>query len=107
MEILSETEVFKTLCKLSNKWGMYIGFIEQENIAEVTEAAPYLDFDKHSEIFTDGRGWILFNSEEEMLNCYENTVGDDGPTELNPYNGKVSVYALTCSPEGQLMNENT
>ena len=107
MKILDETQVLTTLCILSEKYGMYINFIEQDNIAEIIEAAPYLDFIEHSQVFMDGHGWILFDSEEEMEDCYGRTVGCDGPTELNPYNGKVRVSAVTCSPKGELQNENT
>jgi hypothetical protein len=107
MKILDRTKVIITMCILAEKYGMYISFIEQDNIAEIIEAAPYLDFSEHHQIFMDGHGWILFDSEEEMIDCYEKTVGDDGPTKSNPYNGKIRVYAVTCSPKGELMNENT
>jgi predicted membrane GTPase involved in stress response len=33
--------------------------------------------------------------------------GEDGPTAMNPYDGNVKIYALTCNPEGKLLNENT
>lgn len=106
MKILDALGVFTELCKQSKKYGVYISFADEEDPAEITKAAPYLDFDKHYQVLMDGRGWLLFDTEEEMLNCYERTVGDDGPTELNPYDGKVRVYALTCSPTGELWNEN-
>jgi len=106
MKILNKTRVLTTLCVLSKKYGMYISFDDSDNPSEVCEAAPYLDFIEHHQTFMDGYAWLLFDSEEEMLDCYEKTVGDDGPTRLNPYNGKVSVYALTCSPKGELANEN-
>jgi len=41
------------------------------------------------------------------LDAYYRTVGDDGPTKLNDYNGPCRIYALTCDPFGQLLNENT
>lgn len=107
MKILDETQVLMTLCILSEKYGMYIGFIEQDNIPEIIEAAPYLDFSEHGQVFMDGHGWILFDSEEEMHDAFDKTVGDGGATRLNPYNGEVRVYAVNCSPKGELMNENT
>jgi hypothetical protein len=107
MEILAKTEILSKLCKLSKKFGMYIGFAEDQSWAEICEAAPYLNLYKHEQVLMDGHGWILFDSENKMLDCYNRTVGDDGPTNLNPYNGNATVYALTCSPTGELLNENT
>ena len=107
MILLDRTEVLKELCKQSGKYGMYISFIEQYNIVGITEAAPYLNFEEHHQVFLDGHGWMLFDSRVEMETCYRKTVGDDGPTELNPYDGDVRVYALTCSLAGELENENT
>ena len=107
MEILDKTKVLIKLCELSKKFGMYISFAEDQIWADVCEAALYLNMCKHTQVLMDGHAWILFDSEDEMLDCYERTVGDDGPTDLNPYNGATRVYALTCSPTGKLLNENT
>jgi hypothetical protein len=50
---------------------------------------------------------VLFDTEEELLYAYNRTVGDDGPTKLNPYNGPARVYARTCDQDGNLITENT
>ena len=112
MQILDKIEAFKQLCKSMSKWGMYIYACEhlvpaEDYIAELKKAAPYLDFMKHGKVMMDGCGIILFDSEEELNALYYQTVGDDGPTNHNPYDGPMKVYALTCSPDGLLMNENT
>jgi len=107
MEILEKGKILSKLCKLSKKFGMYINFDKDQIWSEICEAAPYLDFEKHIQILMDGHAWILFDSENKMLDCYNRTVGDDGPTDQNPYNGRANVYALTCSSEGNLENENT
>jgi len=86
---------------------MYISFDVDQSGLEIEKAAPYLNFDIHPQVFADGVAWLLFNTKEEMLDYYEQTVGDDGPTESNPYTGRACVYALTCSPAGKLWNENT
>lgn len=78
-----------------------------EDLSNLPKAAPYLDIAKHMQIMADGTGYMLFDSEEEMDHIYYQTVGDDGPTKLNPYNGSIKIYALTCNPDGQTMNENT
>lgn len=107
MEILEKEKILIKLCKLSKKFGMYISFTEDQSWREVCEAAPYLSMCKHTQVLMDGHGWMLFDSEDEMCDCYDRTVGDDGPTYLNLYNGSANVYAVTCSPTGELLNENT
>jgi len=104
MELLDFHSVLIRLCKASGKWGMYIGISNGDFINEYL-AAPYLK--KNHQVVTDGSGIALFNTEREMKKYYNMTVGDDGPTNANPYSGKVRVYALTCDPNGQLLNENT
>lgn len=106
MEALPRIEVLQKLCKVTNKWGLYIGLPES---GEISLAAPYLDNDDYAteQIRCDEEGWLLFDTEEEMEKYYYMTVGDDGPTKLNSYSGNTRIYALTCGPDGQLLNENT
>jgi len=106
MKILNKTDILKRLCKNSEKYGMYISFSEDDDWAEVKEAAPYLTKDC-DQILVDCEAWLLFNDKEEMWSHYDRTVGDDGPTKLNNYSGPARVYALTCNPHGQLETENT
>jgi len=106
MEILHKTTVLTQLCKEAKKYGIYISFLETEDWTEVTKAAPYLT-KNCDQVLVDGEAWILFDTAKEMHNCYDQTVGDDGPTELNNYDGPARVYALTCNLHGQLENENT
>lgn len=112
VQILNASEAFKLLCKSTNKWGMYISWYPGDDInyvdpKEVYKAAPYLNFDDHTQLLVDAEGFLLFDTEEEMCHYYNMTVGDDGPTHLNPYDGPLSVYARTCNPNGELLNENT
>lgn len=124
MHILSRTKVFEELCRSTGKWGMYIHFCDDDDddslwVDGLFKAAPYLDTSKCSEeseyericnceqICSDGWGIFLFDTEEEMDHYYQLTVGDDGPTKLNNYNGPFRVFALTCDPTGQLLTENT
>jgi hypothetical protein len=100
-------EAFTLICKASRKWGVLISFGWVEDFNKVIRAAPYLDCEKDVQILSDGEGIILCDTKEEMDSIYNQTVGDDGPTTLNKYKGKANVYALTCSPKGELMNENT
>lgn len=110
MKIMNGISVFQMACKLSGKWGMYVCFEGHETMSpdfrkNLIEAAPYLK-DQHK-IISDERGFLFFDSEEEMNISFNQTVGDDGPTKFNDYNGPVRVYALTCSSSGELLSENT
>ena len=107
MKFYTHTDIFTELCRLNGKWGLYISFLDDDDLDEVIKAAPYLDYFEHGQILLEGSAIILCDTEEEMMNLYHQTVGDDGPTELNPYEGPVTVYALTCNPEGTLLTENT
>ncbi len=74
---------------------------------EVVLAAPYLSIADDSQIIADESGYIVFDKKEDMLKAFNATVGDEGPTETNKYNGSVKVYALTCNAQGEHENENT
>lgn len=104
--------LFTLSCRVLHKWGLYL-YLEQEdhdpsftNPEGVLNAAPYLN----NRSLT-GSGWkeqyLFFDNKLDMERCYWATVGRDGPTDTNPFDGTATVYALTCSPTGQLLNENT
>lgn len=109
MKILDQSTALSELCKATKKWGMFISFcIYPEcsySYSELEKAAPYLK--DQTQFFADESGYILFDSEEEMWRAYDQTVGDDGPTESNKYSGPAKVYAITCDPDGQFGTENT
>lgn len=110
MKIITWISALELLCKLSNQWGMYIHtFPPEEGPDESTLAAPYINTDtqENIELWSAGTGFLLFDTEEEMLGYYNQTVGDDGPTETNDYEGETRVYALTCNNLGELQTENT
>ena len=111
MKVLTFSDTLAAAAKGLGKWCIYVGIhytIEEE--AEILKAAPWLtkldSFDLTGFIM-DGGGIIAFNSEQEMLDAYENTVGEDGPTKTNSYDGPVHIYCLTCDSKGHLQNENT
>lgn len=112
---LDHMGLFALACRLSRKWGLFLsidaGDYDDTNDGlvgknGVLNAAPYL----HTNSF-NGEGWraqyLLFDTKEDMERCYWATVGPDGPTETNDYDGNATIYAVTCSPAGQLLNENT
>ena len=105
VEILTEHDILRVICKAKCKWGMFVYFSTNDSFDEVVKAAPYLN--KNAQILSDGRAYVITDTKEELDNFYYQTVGDDGPTKLNSYNGSAKVYALTCNPEGNFLNENT
>lgn len=110
--------MLQALAKCTGKWCMHVSTEPadywvmgadkfNEHIAEICKAAPYLSTVETPNIIFDGYGFLSFDSEDECNHHFDLTVGDDGPTVLNTYNGEVRVYAMTCAPNGDLMNENT
>lgn len=74
---------------------------------EICKAAPYLDYQEDMQIFGDEEAFIVCDDYKELRRLYWQTVGDDGPTESNPYDGPARVYALTINSQGEPENENT
>ena len=110
MKFANYSDLLCALCRAHRKWGIYISFDCDQEMAEVLKAAPYLaelDVGSRIDLFVCGFGYFLLDSEEECYKHYNQTVGDDGPTKTNSYNGPAKVYALTCSPNGILLSVNT
>jgi hypothetical protein len=109
MQKLTKSETLQALCRATSRYGMFIAFEWPEGVPldEIAKAAPYLDLASDAQLLCDGEGFLLFDTEEELERAYRRTVGDDGPTPENPYDGPMRVYALTCFPDGELRNENT
>jgi len=113
MKVLSTDSILQALCRATGKFGLHIVINTDDAFEEVYKAAPYLGTlslpadPACVQIYTDGFGWLLFDTKEEMERHFDLTVGDDGPTKLNPYDGPAKVYALTCDNLGVFLNENT
>lgn len=110
--LLTIDDLVSEYCKVTKQWSIRLGFegldlLTPKFMAELVQAVPYLkDDDKLMQAVVDGNGY-LFGDETYIQNLYDQTVGDDDPTKLNPYNGPMKVYALTISSTGDFMNENT
>lgn len=103
-------DVLRALCAARKQPGMLLAASLADGVnplEEIPKAAPYLSADEAMHLWHYGTVYLLFQSEEEMHAAYWRTVGDDGPTKTNPYNGPAKVYALTCGADGLLQNENT
>lgn len=106
MEPLNTIKLMKRYAKAFSKFCMYISWNDEDPFEELIKAAPYLE--EHGiKFYSDDHMVLIFNTKKEMVNYFDQTVGDDGPTKLNSYDGPVRVYALTCSDQGELWNENT
>ena len=105
MKILDIADTLEILATSLNKCCMYISFDQNDDTREVVKAAPYLDGEM--QIMIDGCAYIVCDSTEEIEALYGQTVGDDGPTKENPYDGPARVYTLTCDADGRLLTENT
>lgn len=105
---LSGHAILQALCRATCRWGLYLSWHLSHTPDDIMRAAPYLHLvGEDLDFWTNGGGIILFDAEDEMLELFDQTVGDDGPTRLNPYDGPVRVYALTCDTTGRLLSENT
>jgi hypothetical protein len=109
MKVLSAIELACYVAKKANKPVLFISFPfnDDANYFDVLKAAPYLSIERDTQAIYDGYAVILCDSVEEQERLYNQTVGDDGPTKLNKYNGPARVYALTIDRTGQTLNENT
>ena len=96
--------LFEAHCKATKQWGLFLSFYIEDQ-AEFRLACPYFD-ELNMQAQSDGHAFI-FGTQEEIEERYWKTVGEDGPTKYNSYNGPVRVYAMTCNDKGQGMNENT
>lgn len=104
--LISQSEILQRLARSLGKPCMLLS-TSSSNVKDIREAAPYLDAGQALNLMATGNAMLVFDTEESMTQCYEQTVGDDGPTGANPYNGPGSVYALTCDSAGHLQTENT
>lgn len=114
--IVYKETILSILCRARKKWGMLADglltkhYQEEADLIEIRKAAPWISELPEYEIMLaicEGYVYLFFDTEEEMKNVYNRTVGDDGSTDLNHYNGPWRVYAITCDPDGNLLNENT
>lgn len=117
LEDVDDHDFLALICKQERKFGLFLSdaYVPQtptpgtfkKHHKEIRKAAPYLSEVNAWTLLLKEKLFILFDTEKEMNRAYEKTVGDDGPTKLNKYRGKVRIYAITCDNTGQLLNENT
>jgi hypothetical protein len=96
-------------CKTQGVFGLYLSVSMDSTYDEYRQAAPYLANDPVLWIQFQLKGWVLltFKFEKECDAYYRQTVGDDGPTKTNSYNGPARVYACKIKPYSGITAENT
>lgn len=122
MRVLDTIRAARELAKAIHKPILYLSGFDfwrspEENDKPWTEegvvkAAPFLNPLKDpgghmTQAFVDGYAYVICDSDEELHMLFDQVVGEDGPTQSNPYNGKFRVYALTVDSDGVMRNENT
>ncbi len=113
---LDSMTIHQYLCKVTGKFGLYVGFdtedffkefVENNKPDEISKATNgRLTFLNASDCIREGEALFLFDTEEELYDAYVDIVGKDGPTKKNSYNGNLLVYAMTISNEGEIWTEN-
>ena len=106
MERMDRFKLMEFYAKTTKKWVLYLSTTEKEDVREVKKAVPYLS-DGDCMVLMHSCLILSFDNEQEMLECYNKTVGDDGPTITNDYDGWVHVYGLTINNQGDILDENT
>jgi hypothetical protein len=113
MRVLDSTAAASELAKALNKPVLYLSMVGANfNFEDFDKdgrflPAPFLTTMTHGQVLADEHTFIVCDSEEEMEDLFWQTVGDDGPTPTNSYNGPCRVYALTINAKGEMRNENT
>lgn len=75
-------------------------------VPELQMAAPYLSGPEATMLFIEGRLTLRCHTIDRMETMLNQTVGHDGPTALNDYEGNARIYACSVA-NGEARNENT
>lgn len=97
----------KPVLYLHWNWPQDANGVELYQFEELVKAVPFISLQDDGQAVCDGFMFVVCDSREQMDELFWQVVGDDGPTPSNPYDGPMSVYALTCDENGQPLNENT
>lgn len=102
--LLNWTEVLSTVAKGTGKHVLYLSL--SGRFQDIKLAAPYLTVEEMNVLATEPIH-LLFDTMGEMMEAYNQTVGEDGPTKTNQYNGPTRIYACAVKPDGTILTENT
>lgn len=100
--------VLSSLCVAKRKPGMSLTADDHSvNMAEFQKAAPFISGGTAFSMACGNTVFVFFDTEPEMFTAFDSVVGDDGPTETNPYDGPASVMATACDASGRERGSNT
>lgn len=91
--------------RVADKYCMYISWLGCNDPTELVKAAPYMK-DEEDILYILSETVLVFDTAEEAYSHYNVTVGANGPTEYNDYDGPARIYALMCSNIGEIIKEN-
>jgi hypothetical protein len=110
MKILTVRDTCQQTAKSLNKWCLFISFTGNTDRAdhrEMRKAVPYLDYVDATKLYCGQQLFLVCDDKKECHKLFDQTVGDDGPTLTNSYNGYARVYAEIIGPDGKSRGENT
>jgi hypothetical protein len=114
-KILTSTDLFLSHARHTGQHGLLLSWTPADvhNVSiesameEIARAAPILEGVELITLIAERELYRYYDSEEACYEDFCRIVGDDGPTDLNDYDGPERVYALTCDNKGNFRCENT
>lgn len=123
MRVLKAEEIFQIVCRTQDAWGImaHFAFITptdpiswRDEIFSATKGLVDIsgnDFEVTQQIITNGSAatvYMMFKTEAEMEDAFYNRIYGDDNSDTHGYAGALhTIRCLTCSPTGELMNENS
>lgn len=108
MKVIKDNEQLSLVAKGLKKPLLWLSAGSFEFTGNPHPAAPYLGTgDALMELYVNGGVLLVCDDMKEAWSLYKQTVGDDGPTATNPYNGEERIYAMLVDADGKIITENT
>lgn len=105
--VLTVEKLLTHWCITRNQWVLQLCFHTDDHFSEIEKAAPFLNKEQAALLAMEEVLFLPFNIERAAEYAYNMVIGDDGPTELNKYDGPCRIYAVLWNPQGECVNENT
>lgn len=107
MKVLTSESLFPIICKKNKKWGLHFHWNELGSSAyHFFRTAPWINenrlgAEEYWQIVIDTCGYLLFDTEEEVMEIFNQTIMDEvGEND-------TAVYACVYDPSGECVTENT
>lgn len=113
MNQINNFDLLEWYCRGRRCWGLLISSKgdndgRRNKRKGLALAAPWVVKDNFlfEDLLSGETVFVHFDTESMAREAFDQTVGDDGPSRLNDYNGPVRVYACLAGPDG-VITENT